>query len=145
MTRIPLISDRIVIPTGDRSNIPSLVGWDTVEIGFIENCPRTLPAIPASFRRRINSIILRMYGGYNGKEINRTTSLVHFYPSVIHRDLLNEPDPDSIHFYSRVDRVDPPRFKLPRDNLLYWPLKVAQSSIVERGLERGTSRLSYNF
>lgn len=108
MTRIPLISDRIVIPTGDRSNIPSLVGWDTVEIGFIENCPRTLPAIPASFRRRINSIILRMYGGYNGKEINRTTSLVHFYPSVIHRDLLNEPDPDSIHFYSRVDRVDPP-------------------------------------
>lgn len=59
----------------------------------------------------INSIILRMYGGYNGKEINRRTSLVHFYPGDPSR-FIKRAGSDSIHFYSRVDRPPASRFKL---------------------------------
>lgn len=136
----------------DRSNIPSLVGWDTVEIGFIENCPRTLPRYSGLLSSEdiagINSIILRMYGGYNGKEINRTTSLVHFYPGDPSRFIKRAGSGlDTLLFARRSRRsLSLPSIKSsPRDNLLYWPVKVAQSNIVERGLKRGASRLSYNF
>lgn len=126
----------------DRSNIPSLVGWDTVEIGFIENCPRTLPRYSGLLSSEdvagINSIILRMYGGYNGKEINRTTSLVHFYPGDPSRFIKRAGSGlDTLLFARRSRRsLSLPSIKSsPRDNLLYWPVKVAQSNIMERGLK----------
>ena len=72
-----------------------------------------------------------MYGGYNGKEINRTTSLVHFYPGDPSRFIKRAGSGlDTLLFARRSRRslaLPFPRLKAPspspRNNLLYWPLK----------------------